>query len=219
MGAVTERVRFVTGIYVLPLRNPFAVAKTVGTAAVLTGGRVRLGIGMGWMREEFELLEQPFSRRGRRADEMLEVIQKLWTGEVVEHHGEFYDFEPLSMKPAPRERIPIVVGGVSEPALRRAARLGDGWISDLHSTEELRGIAGRLAALRAECGRGDEPFEVIAACTDAVDADGYRRVRDAGVTCLQTMPWFYYGGPTEDLEKKLDGIRRFADDIFPAVKG
>jgi probable F420-dependent oxidoreductase len=218
MGAVTRRVRFMTGIYILPLRNPFVVAKAVGTAAVFAGGRVSLGIGMGWMKEEFDLLEQPFSRRGKRADEMLEVLKKLWSGEVVEHHGDFYDFAPLSMKPAPPEPIPIVVGGLSEPALKRAARLGDGWISDMHTTEELREICARLAALRAECGRADEPFEVVAACTDAVDVDGYRRVRDVGVTCVQTMPWLFYGGFTDNLTQKQEGIRRFAEDVFPKLR-
>jgi probable F420-dependent oxidoreductase len=214
MAAVTERVRFMTGIYVLPLRNPFVVAKAVATAAVLSGDRVTLGVGVGWMREEFELLEQPFERRGRRADEMIEVMRKLWTGRVVEHHGEFYDFAPLSMLPAPRARVPIVVGGVSDTALRRAARLGDGWISDIHPLAELRDIATRLRALRQECGRGGEPFEIVAACSDAVGIDGYRRLQDAGVTCLQTMPWFFYGGPTEDLARKVEGIRRFADDVI-----
>ncbi|MBW2235149.1 MAG: LLM class F420-dependent oxidoreductase [Deltaproteobacteria bacterium] len=218
MAAVTERLRFCTGIYVLPMRNPFVVAKAVGTAAVLSGNRVTLGMGVGWMKEEFDLLEQPFARRGRRADEMLEVMRKLWTGEVVEHRGEFYDFAPLSMTPAPSQPIPVIVGGLSEPALRRAARLGDGWISDLHTTDEMREIATRLHALRREAGRADEPFDIVAACIDASDADGYRRVADAGVTTLQTMPWLFYSGLTGDLQEKLDGIRRFADDVFPKLR-
>jgi probable F420-dependent oxidoreductase len=219
MAAVTERIRFCTGIYVLPLRNPFVVAKAVGTAAVLSGDRVTLGMGVGWMKEEFDLLEQPFARRGKRADEMVEVMRKLWTGDVVEHHGEFYDFAPLRMTPAPSRPVPIVVGGLSKPALRRAARIGDGWISDLHTLEGLREICGTLGTLRQEAGRAERPFDVIAACTEAFDADGYKRVRDAGVTTLQTMPWYFYGGQTEDVEKKVDGIKRFADDIFPKLAG
>jgi len=101
MAAVTERVRFVTNVFVLPMRNPFAVAKAVGTAAVLSGNRVVLGVGMGWNADEFALLEQPFRARGRRADEMLEVLAELWAGGWVEHHGEFYDFDRLEMSPAP----------------------------------------------------------------------------------------------------------------------
>ena len=218
MGAVTRRVRFMTGVYVLPLRNPFVAAKAIGTAAVLSGGRVTLGIGMGWMEEEFELLEQPFGQRGRRADEMIEVMRKLWSGEVVEHHGEFYDFAPLSMSPAPAAPIPIVVGGLSDAALRRAARL-DGWISDIHTSAELREITATLRAYRAEAGRAREPFEVVAACSDAFDAAGYLRLAEAGVSCVQTMPWYFYGGALDDLEKKKEGILRFAEDVFPALAG
>lgn len=217
MAAATRRVRFFTNIFVLPMRNPFLAAKAVGTAALLSGGRVALGIGMGWMREEFDLLEQPFGRRGRRADEMLEVMRKLWTGRPVEHHGEFYDFAPVTMQPAPPNPVPVVVGGISEPALRRAAR-HDGWISDIHTTAELAGYVRTLRAHRRELGREDEPFEVVAACSDAVDADGYRRLADAGVTCLQTMPWLFYGASRDDLDGKLEGIRRFADDVFPHLR-
>jgi probable F420-dependent oxidoreductase len=151
MAAATERLRFTTNVYVLPMRPPFAVAKAVGTAAAISGGRVALGVGMGWMEEEFALLEQPFRQRGRRADEMIEVLRALWAGGWVEHHGEFYDFDRLEMTPAPGE-VPVYVGGLSDAALRRAAR-NDGWISDLHTTEELAAICGRLREYRTELGR------------------------------------------------------------------
>jgi len=123
MAAVTERIRFFTSVYVLPMRNPFLVAKTVGTAAVMSGNRVSLGIGAGWMRDEFDLMQQPFDGRGRRMDEMLEVLQRLWSGGMVEYHGEFYDFAPLEMSPVPSAPIPIYVGGVSKPARRRSRSL------------------------------------------------------------------------------------------------
>ncbi len=213
--AVTERLRVLTSIFVLPMRNPFLVAKAVGTAAVLSGGRVGLGIGAGWMRDEFELMEQPFEQRGRRMDEMLEVLRTLWKGGgFVEHHGEFYDFEPLEMSPVPPEPVPIYVGGLSKPALRRAATRADGWISDLHGTEELAGLITRLRELRADSARADEPFSVIASCNDAADLDGYRRLAEIGVTHLQTMPWVFYGADTTSARSKADGIRRFADDIL-----
>jgi alkanesulfonate monooxygenase SsuD/methylene tetrahydromethanopterin reductase-like flavin-dependent oxidoreductase (luciferase family) len=149
---------------------------------------------------------------------MIEVMRKLWSGGVVEHHGEFYDFAPLSMLPAPGAPVPIVVGGVSDTALRRAARLGDGWISDIHTLAELRDIAARLRGLRQEYGRGGAPFEVVAACSDAFGIDGYRRLEDAGVTEVQTMPWLFHGGPTEELGRKLDGIRRFADGVIAKLR-
>jgi probable F420-dependent oxidoreductase len=218
MAAVTERLRFYTGVYVLPLRSPFAVAKAVGTAARMSGGRVSLGVGAGWMREEFELLGQPFGGRGRRMDEMIEVLRKLWAGGMVEHHGEFYDFGRLRMSPAPDAPIPILVGGLSAPALRRVGRLADGWISDLHTTEELREIVGRIRRYRAEYGREREPLEIVAACSDAAGADGYRRLEELGVTHLLTMPWLLYGGRTDSLDAKREGLLRFAEDVFPKLR-
>jgi len=214
MAAVTSRLRFLTSIYVLPMRNPFLVAKAVATAAVLSGGRIDLGIGVGWMKDEFELLGQDFHTRGRRTDEAIEVLRKLWRGGWVEHHGRVYDFEPLEMSPAPPAEVPIYVGGISDAALRRAARLGDGWISDLHDTDELARIAQRLAEYRADSPRADRQLAILASCTDAYDLDGYRRLADLGVTHLQTMPWVFYGGGVGDLDAQLDGIARFADDIL-----
>src|SRR5689334_2706744 len=112
MAGATEQLHFFTNVYVLPMRPPFVIAKEVATAAVMSNNRVALGIGMGWMEEEFELLEQPFARRGKRADEMLDVMRKLWGGGWVEHHGEFYDFEALEMSPAPSAPVPVYVGGI-----------------------------------------------------------------------------------------------------------
>ena len=218
MAAVTERIRFYTGVYVLPLRNPFVVAKAVGTAAVMSGDRVTLGVGVGWMKDEFDLLQQSFRNRGRRMDEMIEVMRTLWAGGMVEHHGEYYDFGRLQMSPAPKARIPIVIGGLSEPALRRVGRLGDGWISDIHTTQELTEIVAKIRAYRDEYGRADAPLEIVAACSDAFDADGFRRLEDVGVTHVQTMPWLMYGGSTDSLDDKVDGIRRFADDVIDKLR-
>ena len=212
--SATARIRVLTSIFVLPMRNPFLVAKAVGTASVLSGGRVALGVGAGWMREEFELMQQPFAGRGRRMDEMIDVLRTLWRGGFVEHHGEHYDFEPLEMSPVPETPIPIYVGGFSSPALRRAATRGDGWISDLHSTAELAGYLQQLAALRADSPRSELPFSVVASCNDAFDLDGYRRLAEIGVTHLNTMPWLFYGADNSDLTAKIEGLRRFADEVL-----
>ena len=213
MAAATERLRFFTNVYVLPMRNPFVVAKAVSTAAVLSGGRVALGVGMGWCEEEFELMEQPFRGRGKRADEMLDLLRALWSGEMVEHHGDNYDLPRLEMNPPVLGPVPIYVGGTSDAALRRAAR-NDGWISDLASTEELGDFRRRIDAHRAELGRQDEPFAMVGSPNDAVDVDGYRRAEEAGVTDLLTMPWVFYSGFTDDLQEKVDGVYRFADDVL-----
>ncbi len=213
LAAVTTSIRFLTTVYILPARTPIHVAKQVGTAAVLSGNRVGLGVGMGWMEEEFEAMGTQFARRGKRADEMLDVMRKLWTGEIVEHHGEFFDVPPLEMLPAPTEPVPVYVGGVSDAALRRAAR-NDGWVSDLHTIEELGEIRRKIEGYRTEYGRDHLPFTMFGSARDAWDLDGYRRVRAAGVTHLITMPWYFYDGPEATLAGKLDSIERFAEDVI-----
>jgi probable F420-dependent oxidoreductase len=217
MAAVTQRLRFVTNVYVLALRNPFLAAKAIATAAALSGDRVAVGVGVGWCREEFVLAGQEFGDRGKRTDEMIEVVRRLWSGEFVEHHGRFYDFPSVRMLPAPGAPIPIYGGGLSEPALRRSARL-DGWISDIHPAEELRRIAATLRRYREEAGREDAPFALVAACSDAFDADGIRRLGDAGVTHFATAPWLLYGASWDSLQGKVDGMRRFADQVIAKVR-
>ncbi|MCU1454001.1 MAG: rutA 1 [Acidimicrobiales bacterium] len=213
MAAVTERIRFFTSVYVLPMRNPLTVAKAVGTAAVLSGDRVSLGIGMGWCEEEFELMEQPFGGRGARADEMLEVLAELWRGGWVEHHGAAYDLPRLEMTPAPGAAIPVFVGGTSKAALRRAAR-HDGWISDYLTIDEAAAVWSEIQEYRGRYGTSDRPFSMICSLKDAVTVDDLRRAEEAGVTELLTMPWVFYGGFKQDLGQKLDGLERFADEIL-----
>ncbi len=213
LAALTERLRFLTTVYILPARTPVHVAKQVGTAAVLSGNRVELGIGMGWMEEEFDAMGVPFAKRGKRADEMLEILPKLWSGQVVEHHGEHFDIPALEMLPAPTEPIRVHVGGTSEAALRRAAR-NDGWVSDLHTIEELASIRQQIERFREEYDRTDVPFSMYGSARDAWDLDGYRRLHDVGVTHLVTMPWYFYAGADADLQGKIDGIERFAEDVI-----
>ncbi|MCU1371802.1 MAG: rutA 1 [Ilumatobacteraceae bacterium] len=217
LGAVTERLRFFTNIYVLPMRNPFPVAKAVATASAFTGGRVSLGIGMGWCEEEFDLLDAQFRKRGARADEMIEVLRQLWTGGWVEHHGEFYDFPRLEMTPAPPSEVPIYVGGLSDAALRRAAR-NDGWISDLISTEQAAGFRTAIDGHREELGRTGD-FSMIVSLNDAITLDQFRRAEDVGVTDLLTMPWAYHGGFEQDLQGKIDGMKRFWDEVGGPIGG
>jgi len=219
MAASTQQLRFFTNIFVLPMRNPFLVAKAVGTASLLSGGRVALGIGVGWMEDEFELLGQDFKTRGRRTNEMIEVMRKLWAGGMVEHHGKFYAFDRLQMSPACPYAIPVYGSGLSEPALRRAAALCDGWISDIHTMAELREIAARLRGYRREAGRSGDEFSIIAAVSDTFDADGIRRLGEFGVTHYTTMPWLFYGAGMDALEHKLAGLRRFAEQVIAKVRG
>ena len=211
LAAQTERLRFFTNVFILPMRNPLTVAKSVATASVLSGGRVSLGVGMGWCEEEFDLTGGVFRKRGARADEMIDILHKVWAGGWVEHHGEHFEFPRLEMTPVPAAPIPIFVGGISDHALRRAAR-NDGWISDLMSTDEAAATRVTLDRYREEQGKTGD-FSMIVSLNDAITADHFRRAEDAGVTDLLTMPWAYHGGFKQSLAGKLDGLKRFADEV------
>lgn len=214
LSTITQRLRFTNNIFVLPMRNPFLVAKAISTAAVVSGNRVTPAFGVGWSADEFALMQQDFRTRGKRTDEMLEIMRLLWSGEMVEYHGEHYQFERLEMNPAPSERIPIWIGGISNPAMRRAARLADGWVTDLQPSSEIIDSIDRIRQWRRDYGREQEPFEVMATPNDAWDADGYKRLEDAGVTHILTMPWAFYHGDTEDVSLKIDGVKRYADEVI-----
>lgn len=217
LAAVTTRLRFFTSVYVPALRSPFQVAKSVGTAAVLSGNRVSLGVGIGWCREEFDLLGQDFATRGRRTDEALALMAALWQPGWTEFDGEFYSAPRLVMEPTPTERIPVIVGGLSEVAFRRAAR-HDGWVGDMYSVDEAIAHAGRLADVRRELGaEGD--FSVITALNDAFLPEHFERAEAGGVTDCWTMPWAYYHGLDCMLEQKVDGLERFAKDVLVPLGG
>jgi len=211
MASVTTRLRLSTSIYILPLRHPLHAAKAISTAAVLSGGRVALGTGVGWMREEFEAVGEDFAHRGRRTDEMVQVLRKLWSGEVVEHHGAHFDFDALRMRPAPPEPIPIYIGGASAPALRRAARLGDGWISAGSTPKEIPGVLARLQQLRREAGREHLPFETLLSVAAPPELDRFRRLRDEGVTAVVNWPLRYVLGPDSSLERKRQALEDYAE--------
>lgn len=217
LSAVTERLRFFTNVYVLPMRDPFTVAKQIATASVLSGGRVSLGVGMGWCEEEFDLLGEPFRKRGARADEMLGLLADLWTGEWVEHHGEFYDVPRLEMTPATAAPVPVYVGGMSTAALRRAAR-HDGWISDLISTDQAADFRSKIEAERVELGRTSVDFSMIVSLNDALTVDQFQRAEEVGVTDNLTMPWAFYGGFDISLQEKIDGLNRFAEDVMAKLQ-
>lgn len=217
LSQVTTRLRFFTSIYVAAMRNPFVVAKAVGTAAALSGGRVALGVGVGWCREEFELLEQDFSTRGRRTDEALDLMKELWKPGWTEFAGEFYSCDRLVMRPDPPGPIPVWVGGLSDVAFRRAAR-HDGWIGDLATVDEAIDIAARLRRERIAAGRDpDERFDVLPALTDAFLPEHFARASRGGVTMTMTMPWMYYHGQHATLEQKLESIARFGADVIEPV--
>ena len=209
LSAVTSRLRFTTNVYVAPARDLFTVAKLVSTAAVVSGGRVALGAAAGWCEEEFEQLGQSFSNRGRRLDEMIVALRSLWGGGPVEHHGDHYDFDELQIAPVPAEPTPIYVGGDSPAALRRAARLGDGWIGNAYRPEEAEAMVADLHGALADAGRSPDRFEVILALKAMPDHDLHRRMEDLGVTGLLCAPWAMASTP----EERVDATEQFASEF------
>ena len=214
LAAITKRLKFTNNIFVLPMRNPFLAAKAISTAAIVSNNRVIPALGVGWSGDEFRLMQQDFRSRGKRTDEMIEILRLLWSGEMVEYRGDYYEFDKLEMNPAPSEYIPMWIGGISDPAMKRAARLGDGWVTDLQTSEEIIECIGKIDNWRREYGRSHQAFDIMATPSDAWDVDGYRRLEDAGVSHILTMPWAFYHGESDALADKIDGIKRFADDVI-----
>jgi len=215
MGAVTSRIRFYTQVLKLGPRNPVLLARQVGSVAYLTGNRFGLGVGLGWSPEESQWCGAPFTDRGARTDEAIEVLRLILGGGMVEYHGKHFAFDKLRMSPTPTAPVPVYVGGHTEAALRRAARTGDGWSSAMMRFDRLRAVIARLAELRAEYGRAEVPFEIQAVCVDRFGLDGYRQQAEAGVTDAIVVPWMFYGaGFDAELSVKKDGLRRFADEVI-----
>ncbi|OBG11652.1 LLM class F420-dependent oxidoreductase [Mycolicibacterium celeriflavum] len=211
LAMVTSRLRFVTTVYLPAMRDPYSAAKSIGTAAVLAGGRLELGIGVGWCEEEFTLMGQQFARRGKRTDEMLTLMKELWKPGWTEFEGEFYQTPRLEMEPTPPP-IPVYVGGLSDIALRRAAR-HDGWIGDLITTDRALERVAKLRELRAEKGLTMDDFTVITPLTDAFIPEHYERAEAGGIAGIVTMPWMFYAGPQASLAEKIDGMKRFRKDL------
>ncbi|OBK15404.1 TIGR03619 family F420-dependent LLM class oxidoreductase [Mycobacterium asiaticum] len=211
LAQVTKRLKFVTTVYIPAMRNPYSAAKAIGTAALLASGRIELGIGVGWCREEFELMGERFEARGKRTDEMISLMRELWSPGWTEFDGEFYKAPRLEMQPTPPP-IPVYVGGLSDIALRRAAR-NDGWIGDLITTDRAIERVNKLRELRAAQGLSMDGFTILTPLTDSFTVADYQRAEDAGITGIITMPWMFYAGPDATLAEKIDGLRRFREDL------
>jgi probable F420-dependent oxidoreductase len=221
LAAATTTLRFTTFVLKAPVRPAVLLAKQAASVAVLSGNRLRLGVGLSPWPEDFAALGVPWKHRGRRLDETIAVVRGLCdpAGGWFEHHGELLDVAPMKICPVPTEPIPILVGGHAERALRRAATLGDGWVHGGGDPAELPGLLARLADLRREAGRDGEPFEVHVISLDAFSVEGVRRLEDLGVT--DVVVGFrdpYRRGPdTQPLQDKLEALRRFADDVMAKI--
>jgi probable F420-dependent oxidoreductase len=218
VAGATERVKLGTTVLVLPHRHPVLAAKMLATLDHLTGGRVIVGAGVGWMKEEIELFGVPHERRGRWSDEALRIMRACWRDERVSHAGDFFRFDALGVAPKPARRtIPVWIGGHTEPALRRVAELGDGWHAAFPSPGEL---AASLARLREVCGKVGRDFTTLTlSCRVGLPAKKsadelvaeLRALRDLGIThvVLETR--------ARDLADMVAVYERFAGDVRPRV--
>jgi len=219
LGALTERIDFVTFVLKLPIRHPVHVAKLAASVAVLTGDRLKLGVGVSPWPEDYAFTGTPWPRRGRRMDEAIAILQGLLAGGYHEHQSDIYDVPAIKMAPVPDRRVPILVGGHSDAALRRAARL-DGWMHGGGDPADLPGLLRKLQEIRRAEGLDAEPFEVHVISADAYSVDGIKRLEDQGVTdVIVGFRWPYTVGPdTQPLTEKLDLLRRYADDVIAKTR-
>ena len=224
MGAVTTKLRLASNICLAGLRDPAVLAKAVSTAAVLTGGRIVLGVASGWLREEYDLLGVDFSTRGRRLDELLAVARKFWTGRPVAHEGEFFRYAESIMCPAPAMPVPVWCGGAVPAALDRAVR-NDGWLGLPLDRAAAAPLLQSLLERRRAAGLPRETFAINIALTEAHEPGIIAEMEDMGVTGLMIMspwvpnpffaaPWYHADADPSRLESKREAIMRFADHVL-----
>jgi probable F420-dependent oxidoreductase len=217
MAGVTRRLRFSNAVYVAPARPLLEVVKQVATASVVSQGRVSLAVGVGWMREEFELMGQDFDTRGKRLNEMIPALRALWRGGWVSWSGRYYQVPELMIEPHPEVPVPILCGGESDAALRRAARLCEGWVGYAYAWDDAVGYVQKLTALRREYGRENELFEIMLALVEPPSPDLYKRAEDIGITAVMCAPWAGMNLPSGDAERFREPIERFAETIIEKV--
>ena len=214
MAAVTTRLRFTTFVVKLPIRHPVLVAKSVTSVAVLSRDRFGFGVGSSPWPEDFQVCGQEWASRGKRMDEMIEIIRGLGRGGFYEFHGRYYDVPSIKICPVPAAPLPILIGGHAEAALRRAARIGDGW---MHAgSDDLAQLVRRVNDLRREHGRDREPFEVHVISMDAFTLDGIKQLEELGVTDVIVGFRNPYVEPidSQTLQQKLDLMRWYADNVI-----
>lgn len=215
MGTVTQNVRFLVNVLKLPVRNPLLVAKMCGTVAFLTRDRLSLGVGLSPWPEDFQICGTEWKTRGERCSESIEILREALTGEFFEHKGKHYHFPNLSINPVPAKPMPIVIGGSATPALKRAARIADGFVSPNTTAEKIGEMVNEIHQYRKDYGTDKKKFEMISVAIDSFDLDGHRRLEDMGIDEACNMPWLYYGGKfSSPLSVKVDAMKRFTDEVI-----
>jgi probable F420-dependent oxidoreductase len=216
LGAVTEKLRFTTFVVKLPIRQPVLVAKQAASVAVMTGNRFGFGVGLSPWPEDFAVTGTDWKTRGARLDEMIEIIRGLTDpgGAFFSYAGKHYEVPSIQLRPVPTQAIPILIGGHADPALRRAARLGDGWMHAGGDIAQLDAYLARLAVLRREYGTERKPFEIHVIAMEAYTLDGLKRLEDKGITDVIVGFRNAYETDTMPLQQKIDALRGYADRII-----
>ena len=218
MGAVTEKLRFTTFVVKLPIRNPVLTAKSAASVAVLTNNRFGFGVGTSPWPDDFRVCGQDWKTRGKRMDEMIAIIRGLATGEFFAFQGKHYDIPSIRICPTPTKPIPILIGGHADAALRRAARLSDGWMHGGGIKENLGDLLAKLARYRREAGTEKKPFEIHVISMDAFTLDGVKKLEDQGVTDVIVGFRNAYEKDEQTLQHKLDAMRGYADRVISKMK-
>lgn len=214
MAAVTSKLRFYPAVMKVPVRQPLLLAKSLSSLAVFSNNRVSLGAGLSPWKEDFSYNGVDFDKRGKLLDECLQIIRSALTGEYFEFESENYTIGSCKMSPAPSSPVPILIGGHAKPALRRAAKIGDGWISANSDYDTLKELITLLHQLREEHGTaGNSNFEIHAFDMTARTIDDYRRLADLGVTDICVNPWNPYD-PSLNKARKLELTERFAEAVI-----
>jgi probable F420-dependent oxidoreductase len=211
VAATSHRIRLATGILILPQRSPAILAKELATLDVLSGGRVTIGIGVGWLEEEFRALGVPFEERGARTDEYIEALRVLWRDNESSYHGRFVDFDRIMSFPKPVQPggVPIAVGGHSKAAARRAGRLGDEYFPLAQIGEELIELIATMRSAAVEAGRDPDGIDITTGST--IDLEGVKRLADLGVSRV-VIP--NLGGGPESWRARLGG---FAETVIAKI--
>lgn len=220
MAAVTTRLRFSTFVVKLPVRGCVLVAKQAASVAVLSQNRFSFGVGVSPWPDDFRILGVPWEKRGKRMDEMIDIVRGLTTGEFFGYDGEIHQLEPVKLSPVPSQPIPILVGGHSRPALRRAVTKGDGWMHAGGDPAELSKLLAQIQELQIEHGKSNDPFEIHVISLDAFTIDGVKRLEESGVTDVIVGFRNSYANEadTQSLEEKIGSLRAYADNVIAKLR-
>lgn len=215
MAAVTERIRFATFVYKLAIRQAPMVAKQVQSIQQLSGNRFDFGVGISPWEEDFAVAGVPWAQRGLRLDEQIAILRGLESGDFFGYQGALHQLPAIKMNPVPTRPTPILIGGHTDAALRRAARIGDGWMCAGAKLEALRDYTGKLAALRQEYGTAERPFRIYTTGADAFTREGIQCLEEIGVTdVIIAFRNIYQGEPDKPLAEKIAMLKWYASEFI-----